>query len=44
LTSTIFSALNKKKLVKFRPHALENDQVLLAHPQPGTGAPLTKKG
>ena len=22
-------------------HALENDQVLLAHPPPGTGAPLT---
>jgi len=22
-------------------HALENDQVLLAHPSPGTGAPLT---
>jgi len=22
-------------------HALENDQLLLAHPPPGTGAPLT---
>jgi len=22
-------------------HVLENDQVLLAHPPPGTGAPLT---
>ena len=25
-------------------HALENDQVLLAHPPPGTAAPLTTKG